>query len=51
VCSAASAFTPDPATDFTVNRVCVNPAGNVDNPQGTGTQYVSLNALTFRAAG
>jgi hypothetical protein len=49
VCSAASAFTP--ATAFTVNRVCVNPAGNIDNSQGTGTQYISLNALTFRPAG
>jgi hypothetical protein len=29
----------------------VNPVGNVDNAQGTGTQYISLNALSFRAAG
>jgi hypothetical protein len=47
VCTSASAF--NPSTVFVINRVCVNPVGNVDNSQGTGTQYISLNALTFRA--
>lgn len=47
ICTSASAF--NSSATFVVNRVCVNPAGNISNAQGPGTQYISLNAITFRA--
>lgn len=47
VCVSAPAFKSG-ASVFVTNRVCVNPAGLVDNDRGEGTEFIALNALTYR---
>jgi hypothetical protein len=46
-CFAAPAFTV--AIELRTNRVCITASGAVNNEQGTGVEFVSLNGITFRA--
>jgi hypothetical protein len=47
VCASAPAFKAG-ASAFVTDRVCVNPAGLVDNDRGEGTEFIGLGALAYR---